>query len=176
MQPVQLTDDSARITFKLTESDSVVASTLVVPDSVPLVIQGVIQEYTNLFQDPDGLPPSRPFDHQIPLIPRTQPVNVRPYRYGPHQKTEIEKQVTKMLQKGIIQRSMSFFASLVLLVKKKDDTWRFCVDYRQLNNVTVKDNFQWQMNCWKNCMELRCSLNLIVALGIIRSGLLWEMK
>jgi hypothetical protein len=139
MQPVQLTDDSARITFKLTESDSVVASTLVVPDSVPLVIQGVIQEYTNLFQDPDGLPPSRPFDHQIPLIPRTQPVNVRPYRYGPHQKTEIEKQVTKMLQKGIIQRSMSSFASLVLLVKKKDDTWRFCVDYRQLNNVTVKD-------------------------------------
>lgn len=139
MQPVQLTDDSARITFKLTESDSVVASTLVVPDSVPLVIQGVIQEYTNLFQDPDGLPPSRPFDHQIPLIPRTQPVNVRPYRYGPHQKTEIEKQVTKMLQKGIIQRSMSSFASLVLLVKKKDDTWRFCVDYRQLNNVTVQD-------------------------------------
>jgi hypothetical protein len=66
-------------------------------------------------------------------------VNIRPYRYSPQQKSEIEKQVIEMLQKGVIQHSSSPFASPVLLVKKKDGTWRFCVDYRHLNAITVKN-------------------------------------
>lgn len=85
------------------------------------------------------LPPSRPSDHHIPLISGAQPVNVRPYRYNPLQKTEIEKQIRDMLKTGIIQHSTSPFASPVLLVKKKDGSWRFCIDYRQLNNITVKN-------------------------------------
>ena len=72
-------------------------------------------------------------------MPGAHPVNVWPYRYSPQQKLEIEKQITEMLQKGVIQYSSSPFASLVLLVKKKDGTWRFCVDYRALNSITVKD-------------------------------------
>jgi hypothetical protein len=74
-------------------------------------------------------------------MPGVQPVNVKPYRYSPQQKDEIEKQIKDMLQEGIIQISQSPFASPILLVKKKDGSWRFCVDYRQLNVVTVKDRY-----------------------------------
>ena len=66
-------------------------------------------------------------------------MNIRPYRYSPQQKDEIEKQVRDMLHKGLIQHSVSSFASPVLLVKKKDGSWCFCVDYRHLNAITVKN-------------------------------------
>lgn len=81
------------------------------------------------------------FDHVIALLPETAPVNSGPYRYSPLQKDEIERQVAEMIQAGIITPSLSPFASHVLLVKKKDRTWRFCVNYRRLNDITVKSKF-----------------------------------
>lgn len=70
-----------------------------------------------------------------------KPVNVKPYRYAPTQKDEIERQIQEMLINGIIRPSQSPYASLVLLVKKKDGSWRFCVDYLQLINITVKNKY-----------------------------------
>ncbi|KAG9450237.1 hypothetical protein H6P81_010202 [Aristolochia fimbriata] len=90
---------------------------------------------------PAGLPPARSHDHQITLLPNTPTVNVRPYRYPHAHKTEIETVVREMLQSGIIQPSTNVFSSPVLLVKKKDGSWCFCVDYRALNNLIVKDKF-----------------------------------
>lgn len=87
------------------------------------------------------MPPHRVFDHAIHLLPDSLPVNSRPYRYSPLQKDEIEKQVTEMLQVGTIIPSLSPYASPVLLVKKKDGSWRFCIDYRKLNTITVKSKF-----------------------------------
>jgi hypothetical protein len=68
-------------------------------------------------------------------------VNVKPYRYSPTQKDEIERQVKEMLTNGVIQPSLSPFASPVILVKKKDGSWRFCVEYRHLNAITVKNKY-----------------------------------
>jgi len=102
-------------------------------------VQQLLSQYAHLFQEPTTLPPARNCDHNISLIPGAQPVNVRPYRYAPFQKSEIEKQLSEMLKNGVIRHSSSPYASPVLLVKKKDGTWRFCVDYRHLNSITVKN-------------------------------------
>jgi len=69
------------------------------------------------------IPPLRTTDHKIPLLEGTNPVNVRHYRYPQFQKQEIEKQVEEMLHSSVIQKSLSFFSSLALLVRKKDGTW-----------------------------------------------------
>jgi hypothetical protein len=66
---------------------------------------------------------------------------MRPYRYSPEHKTEIDKQVRNMLKEGIISPSMSPFASPVLFVQKKDGTWRFCIYYRRLSELTIKNGF-----------------------------------
>jgi hypothetical protein len=110
-------------------------------DTIPLAVQPLLSEFGHLFEEPQGLPPPRQFDHSIPLLPGAKPVNLRPYRFNPAQKDEVEKQVAQMLAQGIIQLSSSPYASPVILVLKKDLTWRFCVDFRQLNAITVKNRY-----------------------------------
>jgi hypothetical protein len=68
-------------------------------------------------------------------------VNLRAYRHKPELKSEIERQVAELLEFGVIQRSTSHFSSPAILVKKKDDTWRLCVDYRALNSMTVVSKY-----------------------------------
>ncbi|PNX98954.1 retrotransposon-related protein, partial [Trifolium pratense] len=104
-------------------------------------IQTLLLQFPTLFHEPKHLPPSRPSDHRITLLPNSKPVNVRPYRYPYFQKNEIERQIHTMLSTNLIQPSRSSFSSPVLLVKKKDGSWRFCVDYRALNSLTLRDRF-----------------------------------
>ncbi|KAM5587861.1 hypothetical protein ABKV19_006351 [Rosa sericea] len=104
-------------------------------------LQAVINKFSDLFTTPTTLPPPRAQDHKIELLPNTPPVSVRPYRYPHFQKAEIEKIVQELLDNGVIKPSVSPFSSPVLLVKKKDGTWRMCIDYRSLNAVTVKDKY-----------------------------------
>lgn len=90
-------------------------------------LQQLLQEFQDIFQAPVGLPPPRFYDHQIPLLPGAAPVNSRHYKYSPQHKDEIERQVSQLLEDGLITRSSSPFIPPVLLVLKKDGSWRMCV-------------------------------------------------
>ncbi|XP_054824059.1 uncharacterized protein LOC129322054 [Prosopis cineraria] len=103
--------------------------------------ESLFAEFPSVFEGPSNLPPFRNHSHAIPLLPGANPPNLRPYRYPYYQKAEIEKQVEELLKKGFIQPSSSPFASPVLLVAKKDGSWRFCVDYRKLNAITIPDKY-----------------------------------
>lgn len=101
----------------------------------------LLDEFNDLFQEPTGLPPLRNCDHHICLQPGSGPKVVQPCRYPHLQKGKIEKQCEQMLKQGSIRPSRSPFSSPVLLVRKHDGTWHFCVDYKKLNAITVKDKF-----------------------------------
>lgn len=112
---------------------------------VPPVIEQLVSFYAELFQEPKGLPPKRLYDHKIPLLPGATPAKLRPYRYNPMQKTEIEKQVADLIKQGLLQLSASPFVAPALLVKKKDLSWRLCQDFRHLNAMTVKNKYPHQL-------------------------------
>lgn len=110
--------------IQLQESGPVTSDTLILPPP----LHRLLDKYSHFFQTPTLLPPSRPTDHTIHLEPNLKPVNVRPYRYPYYQKQEIERQVEDMPWCQLIRPIRSPYSSPVLLVKKKDVTWRFCVD------------------------------------------------
>lgn len=111
------------------------------PEPIPTEIQSLIDQYQSVFQAIPGIPPKRSGDHTIPLIQGAQPFRLRPYRYNPFQKDEIERQIKELLEKDLIQPNSSPFASPALLVRKKTRDWHLCVDYRNLNALTVKNKY-----------------------------------
>jgi hypothetical protein len=110
------------------------------PVTEPLLDE-LLDSFGDVFAAPTGLPPARGRAHRITLKPGSGPVAVRPYRYPAAHKDELERQCTSMMAQGIVRRSDSAFSSPVLLVKKPDGSWRFCVDYRELNAITVKNAY-----------------------------------
>lgn len=105
------------------------------------VVADILTQFDDIFSEPKGLPPIRRVEHQIVLKADSIPKQMYPYRYSHTSKDEIEKIVQELLESGVVRHSQSPFASPVLLVKKKDSTWRMCVDYRYLNSLTVKHDY-----------------------------------
>jgi hypothetical protein len=124
-----------------TDVATVRAPRLAVTAASDSLLDGLLGTFTDVFAAPTGLPPVRGRDHAIVLKPGAAPVAVRPYRYPAAHKDELERQCAEMMGQGIVRRSDSAFSSPVILIKKQDGSWRFCVDYRALNALTVKDAF-----------------------------------
>ncbi|XP_070006582.1 uncharacterized protein [Nicotiana sylvestris] len=103
----------------------------------------VVKEYADVFPNKlPGIPPEREIDFGIDLLPRMHlPISISPYRMEPTELKELKEQLKDLLEKGFIRPSTSPWGSLVLFVRKKDVSLRICIDYRQLNKVTIKNKY-----------------------------------
>ncbi|GKE30662.1 putative reverse transcriptase domain-containing protein [Tanacetum coccineum] len=99
----------------------------------------VVREFLEVFlEDLPGLPPVRQVEFQIDLIPGATPVARAPYRLAPSEIQELSNQLQELADRGFIRPSTSPWGALVLFVKKKDESFRMCIDYRELNKLTSK--------------------------------------
>ena len=87
------------------------------------------------------LPPPRDIDHAIELLPGAQPVARRPYKMSVPEAAELKEQLTQLIEQGFIRPSVSPWSTPVLFNRKKDGTLRLCIDYRGLNQVTIKNKY-----------------------------------
>src|ERR1044072_9903000 len=102
----------------------------------------IVREFVDVFpKDMPGLPSVRDVDFSIDIVPGTGPISITPYRMAPAELAELKDQLEDLSSKGFIRPSVSPWGAPVLLVKKKDGKSRLCVDYRQLNKVTVKNRY-----------------------------------
>ncbi|GJV50579.1 putative reverse transcriptase domain-containing protein [Tanacetum coccineum] len=102
----------------------------------------VVREFPEVFpEDLPGLPPVRQVEFQIDLIPRAAPVARAPYRLAPSEMQELSNQLQELSDRGFIRPSTSPWGAPVLFVKKKDGSFRMCIDYRELNKLTVKNRY-----------------------------------
>ncbi|GJU74678.1 putative reverse transcriptase domain-containing protein [Tanacetum coccineum] len=102
----------------------------------------VIQDFPEVFpEELPGLPPPRQVEFRIDLIPGAAPVARAPYRLAPSEMKELSKQLQELSEKGFIRPSSSPWGAPVLFVKKKDGSFRMCIDYRELNKLTIKNRY-----------------------------------
>jgi hypothetical protein len=102
----------------------------------------VVCKFSDVFpEDLSGLPPERDVEFVIELKPDTAPISRRSYRMPPNELAELKTQLQDFLEKGFIRPSSSPWGCLAIFIKKKDQTLRMCVDYRPLNEVTIKNKY-----------------------------------
>ncbi|GJR78313.1 putative reverse transcriptase domain-containing protein [Tanacetum coccineum] len=102
----------------------------------------IVKDFPEVFpEDLPGLPPTRQVEFQIDLVPGAAPVARAPYRLAPSEMKELSEQLKELSDKGFIRPSSSPWGAPVLFVKKKDGSFRMCIDYRELNKLTVKNRY-----------------------------------
>ncbi|GKA18466.1 putative reverse transcriptase domain-containing protein [Tanacetum coccineum] len=101
-----------------------------------------VRDFLEVFpEDLHGLPPTRQVEFQIDLVPSAAPVAQAPYRLAPSELQDLSTQLQELSDKGFIRPSSSPWGAPVLFVKKKDGSFRMCIDYRELNKLTVKNRY-----------------------------------
>ncbi|GJZ00338.1 reverse transcriptase domain-containing protein [Tanacetum coccineum] len=101
-----------------------------------------VRDFTDVFpEDLSGLPPQRQVEFRIDLVPRATPVAKSPYRLAPSEMQELSGQLQELQDKDFIRPSHSPWGAPVLFVKKKDGSFRICIDYRELNKITIKNHY-----------------------------------
>ena len=119
---------------------------------LPLQITSIITQFPEIFREPDKLPPTWTIQHHIHLVPNTNPVNVKSYRYPHFQKTKLEQQVASMLNAGLIQPNHNLFSSSVLIVIHSSLEGQWCVAETKWHDL----EFVMAMVCPEGClMDIR---------------------
>ncbi|KAJ9511277.1 hypothetical protein QJQ45_017126, partial [Haematococcus lacustris] len=111
------------------------------PDAIKAQLDSLLAEYSDVFTPLTGLPPDRPVGHTIPLEPGNRPPATPMYRLSKPEHDELKQQIQDLLAKGMIEPSSSPYAAPVLFVQKKSGELRMCIDYRQLNKITLRDQY-----------------------------------
>ncbi|GJZ70395.1 putative reverse transcriptase domain-containing protein [Tanacetum coccineum] len=102
----------------------------------------IVQDFPEVFpEDLSGIPPTQQVEFQIDLMPGDAPVARAPYRLAPSEMKELSDQLKELSDKGFIRPSSSPWGASVLFVKKKDGSFRMCIDYRELNKMIVKNHY-----------------------------------
>ena len=102
----------------------------------------VVKEFPDVFPKKlHGMPPDMEIEFTIDLIPRTSPIAQPPYKMGPKELAELKEQVDDLVRKGFVRESISPWGAPVIFVDKRDGCRRMCGDYRNLNNVTIKNKY-----------------------------------
>ncbi|KAJ9511484.1 hypothetical protein QJQ45_029848 [Haematococcus lacustris] len=111
------------------------------PDAIKAQLDSLLTEYSDVFTPLTGLPPERPVGHTTPLEPGNRPAATPMYRLSKPEHDELKQQIQDLLAKGMIEPSSSPYASPVLFGQKKSGELRMCIDYRQLNKITLRDQY-----------------------------------
>ncbi|GJR45008.1 putative nucleotidyltransferase, ribonuclease H [Tanacetum coccineum] len=132
----------------------------------------VVRDFTDVFpEDLLGLPPQRQVEFRIDLVPGATPVAKSPYRLTPSKMQELSGQLQELQDKSFIRPSHSLWGAPVLFVKKKDGSFLMCIDYKELNKLTVKNRYplpriddlfdQLQGACYFSKIDLRSGYHLL---------------
>jgi hypothetical protein len=146
----------AKRAIRLTKEDGTImefnAATQADQVSLPNEVQGtslneirVVQEYPDVFpEDLPCMPPDRDIEFIIELLPGMPPISKRPYRMHVNELVKLKKQIVELQSKGFMRPSSSPWGAPVLFVEKKDGTQQMCMDYRSLNEVTIKNKYPFE--------------------------------
>ena len=140
-QEVNLTSQDGQTT-KFIACRSIPSKEMVLTAIAKMELISVVSEFPDVFpEELPGMPPDRELEFAIDLVPGTTPIHKKYYRMSSSELVELKKQLDEMLQKGYIRPSSSPWGSPTIFMDKKDGSLRMCVDYRQLNDVTIKNKY-----------------------------------